>query len=478
MTTPSITIRMYKQGLGDCFLLSFPRQDGSTYSVLIDCGAVTGTDSQDVIAAAQDVFDATHGHLDLLVGTHEHWDHLSGFNQAREIFDRFSIDNLWLAWTEDLDNPIAQNLVKKRAEKVAALQAALARMNAAENTGLAACIRQVLGFFGEDDANSDGLGATGRRVMCTTAEAMRYLRSRHTHFCTPGLDAPFPLDGVPGVRIYVLGPPTKQKYLRQDLPTQSGDETYGITSKPAEDSFYAALSAAGSSGSGLLGSLDYPFDDFYRVSLEEASNPRADDFYRLHYGFQENDADAWRRIDQDWLKITSELALDLDSDTNNTSLALAFEIGEPGSGRVLLFPGDAQVGNWLSWAELSWTVDLPGQASKKVNALDLLKNTVFYKVGHHGSHNATLSAQGLELMNREDLVAMIPVIHDMAVKKGWDAMPFDLLVERLKTKAMGRVVRMDTGIPPRQEAPVLSDSQWESFTSQLTETDLYIEYRL
>jgi hypothetical protein len=314
--------------------------------------------------------------------------------------------------------------------------------------------------------------------MCTTSEAMRYLRSRHTHFCTPGQDAPFPLDGVPNTRVYVLGPPTDLQFLRQDLPTKAGKETYGMTARPAEDSFYAALGLATGLGFGSLQSLDYPFDDFYRVSPEEARNPRGDDFYRLHYGFQENDSEAWRRIDQDWLNLTSELALNLDSDTNNTSLVLAFEIGDPGSGRVLLFPADAQVGNWLSWGKLSWTISLPGQVSKTVSALDLLKNTVFYKVGHHGSHNATLSTQGLELMNREDLVAMIPVIQEMAVKKGWNAMPFDLLVDRLKTKAMGRVARMDTGLPTRQDTSALSDSQWEGFNSQLTETDLYIEYRI
>lgn len=37
----------------------------------------------------------------------------------------------------------------------------------------------------------------------------------------------------------------------------------------------------------------------------------------------------------------------------------------------------------------------------------LLANTEFYKVGNHGSHNATL-IKGLELMTHNNLVAMIP----------------------------------------------------------------------
>jgi len=39
------------------------------------------------------------------------------------------------------------------------------------------------------------------------------------------------------------------------------------------------------------------------------------------------------------------MALQLDNDTNNTSVALAIEFTD--SGKVLLFPADAQVGSWL-----------------------------------------------------------------------------------------------------------------------------------
>jgi hypothetical protein len=51
----------------------------------------------------------------------------------------------------------------------------------------------------------------------------------------------------------------------------------------------------------------------------------------------------WRRIDHDWLASAGQLALDLNSYTNNTSLVLAFELGP--RGKVLLFAADAQRGN-------------------------------------------------------------------------------------------------------------------------------------
>ena len=73
-----------------------------------------------------------------------------------------------------------------------------------------------------------------------------------------------------------------------------------------------------------------------------------------------------------------------------------------------------------------------------MTAADLLARTVFYKVGHHASHNATVNEKGLELMAREDLVAAIPVDRAVALRKHpkW-MMPADALYARLieKTRA-------------------------------------------
>jgi hypothetical protein len=112
---------------------------------------------------------------------------------------------------------------------------------------------------------------------------------------------------------------------------------------------------------------------------------------------------------------------------------------------VLLFAADAQVGNWLSWQDLKWAV-----GDKTVTGPELLKRAILYKVGHHGSHNATLKAQGLEQMERLR-VAMIPVDHAMAVKKRWGKMPLDELVEALGQRAKGAVLRVDKPKPPTQE---------------------------
>lgn len=71
----------------------------------------------------------------------------------------------------------------------------------------------------------------------------------------------------------------------------------------------------------------------------------------------------------------------MDTLTNNSSLVLAFELVQ--SKKVLLFVGDAQIGNWKSWFRVEFE-------ASAVKARDLLSRTVLYKAGHHSSHNATL----------------------------------------------------------------------------------------
>jgi hypothetical protein len=173
----------------------------------------------------------------------------------------------------------------------------------------------------------------------------------------------------------------------------------------------------------------------------------------------------WRRIDTDWLSSVSQLALDLDDHVNNTSLVLAFELGDGDDAPVLLFPGDAQVGNWLSWHQLQAPRAL-GDGSggrgdqRTVTAADLLKRTVLYKVGHHASHNATLKALGLKLMSRQArLTALVPVDYREAHKAkggnedGWD-MPYGKLLQDLISRTHGRVILADEGfLPARDNAP-------------------------
>lgn len=131
----------------------------------------------------------------------------------------------------------------------------------------------------------------------------------------------------------------------------------------------------------------------------------------------------------------------LDSATNNAIVALAIEV--VATGEVLLFPADAQVGNWLSWHHLTWQA-----GGKEVTTPDLLSRTVFYKVGYQGSGNATLKAKGLEMMTSPKLVAFIPVDHVMAVSKRWGNMRLPSLTDDLKLRCAGRLLRIDDPAAP------------------------------
>jgi hypothetical protein len=79
-------------------------------------------------------------------------------------------------------------------------------------------------------------------------------------------------------------------------------------------------------------------------------------------------------------KIPSEQMLELvrilDKAMNNTSVILLFEIGN----RAFLFPGDAQIENWLYALK---------HAKDRDKTLAILRRVELYKVGHHGSLNAT-----------------------------------------------------------------------------------------
>src|SRR5262249_2833794 len=148
--------------------------------------------------------------------------------------------------------------------------------------------------------------------------------------------------------------------------------------------------------------------------------------------------------------------------------------------KVLLFAADAQVGNWLSWDDLTWTVMDADGATREVRSADLLKRTVLYKVGHHGSHNATIRAfgeakKGLELMDSPDLVAMIPCDPVMAEQKRWTKIPFEPLVRRLEERAGQRVLKIDEPFP-KQQPEGMSDAAWQAFKAKFIETELYMQY--
>ncbi len=124
-------VRMYRQGLGDCFLITFPQKTGKPFHVLIDCGVLVGTAEKmkGIVAHVRDTIrdgKAGKARVDVVVGTHEHKDHLSGFNQARDLFNNdFDVGAVWLGWTENLTKADIKKIKEAKKKVALTLRAAL-----------------------------------------------------------------------------------------------------------------------------------------------------------------------------------------------------------------------------------------------------------------------------------------------------------------------------------------------------------------
>ena len=447
-----VKVRMYNPGFGDCLLLAFPAAEGAFY-LLIDFGVhhIYAGGAERARRVAEDIARATGRRLDAVAVTHEHTDHLYGFRHARATFEdpEFRIGELWLAWPEDPAHPMAQELKARYGRRVRALAAAVAQLRVVDR-GLAEALEAVLAF--EPAATSD-----------ESAE-LRFLRAKAERAPRHGDDylhpsaTPHTVAGVEGARFYVLGPPLSVTAIRS---LERKSELYVHEMLDADVAFAAAVLGAEPDATPAdreLFELTRPFDVHRGIAPDTiAQDPDYAEFFRTYYGFGEggDEGPSWRRIETDWLAAAEQLALRIDNKTNNTSLVLAVELTETVPHKVLLFVADAQVGSWLSWHEL----DGEGQLLP-----DLLQRTVLYKVGHHGSHNATLRQKGLEMMGHPDLVALIPVDEAWANSVPRWAHPNPRLYQRLEEKTHGRILRTDR-IPDAPDARPEGwrDAEWEAF---------------
>ena len=362
-----ITVRMYRPGHGDCFLLALPREDSDDpFFILIDCGYKPG--SQDYIHKkpigdiVTHIGEATNYHLDLVIITHEHQDHLNGFWKEQDpYFKDFQIEEAWLAWTEDPADDLANELRTKHKDQLLKLAEARNRLAQAFGADDAVVSRLdsfiSLEFGGENDhfsleaihaASKDPSKSSNKQGMKLVKD--KASENQGVRYLSPG--APLEIRGTAGFRAFVLAPPRDEDLLEDEDPV--GEEGFpGYQPQSHGLSFGAALLPD-------LGERATPFNKRYNIPEDEAFGS---EFFRDHYGkgnAGRNNADIaevsanapWRRIDNEWLYSAETLALMLNKGTNNTTLVLAFEM--PKSKKVLLFAGDAQRGNWISWDDQTW----------------------------------------------------------------------------------------------------------------------------
>jgi beta-lactamase superfamily II metal-dependent hydrolase len=121
----SIRIRMYRVGFGDCFLLSVPTARGQNAErdehILVDCGVHSRGDIGTMEEIVTNISQVTNKKLAVVIATHAHQDHISGFAEFGDMFSTFKVKEVWLPWTWDEKNEKALKIQKMHAALIAQL---------------------------------------------------------------------------------------------------------------------------------------------------------------------------------------------------------------------------------------------------------------------------------------------------------------------------------------------------------------------
>jgi hypothetical protein len=408
----SIEIRAYQVGFGDCFLLSFVYPASERRHVLIDFGT-TGLPkrgksapkpSQHMAAVARDIQKACGGRLTAVVATHRHRDHISGFatdgsnGGSGKVIAACRPRLVLQPWTEDpeaaRDARSATGDGSRSPKRFIASLAAMHRLaghvwNVARRPppSMSVAAAKQLQFLGMD--NIQNKSAVANLIAMGQADGAKAVFAHHGS--PSGLEAL-----LPGVKVHVLGPPDlgqteKIRKMRSSDP----------------DQFWQLLGGE----RGLRAMRIAPIEPGAR-SRRKRSVPAEARWFR----------DRIASLSADELL---EIVRVLDDQMNNTSLILLFETGN----KKLLFPGDAQIENW------SYALQ---DAPDAKNAIALLGDVDLYKVGHHGSRNATPKKLLWENFRKrgsgrmQALLSTLPGKHGTPAKK--TEVPRKTLLDALETE--------------------------------------------
>ncbi len=214
-----IEIRMYNVGFGDSFLLRVPTGEGER-RVLIDCGFHSQGKGQfsDVELVNQIKADLEGEPLDVVIATHRHQDHISGFGET-QLWANVPVNEVWLPFTANPDavhdEPAlaAWNSFMEQAHRLwdtsgNLTPSALAAIGARNSEERAAA--QFMLWNARRNAPAIDNLLNGFKRGDGRPAKRRFLPDRKdTHY-----PSQFETPVLPGVKIHVLGPPTDPKFRR------------------------------------------------------------------------------------------------------------------------------------------------------------------------------------------------------------------------------------------------------------------------
>ena len=329
-----LLIRLFDVGLGDCIYCRIPKghKSGRDFHMLIDCGTLSSTSLlRDAIEALTPLLPEVAGkhHVDLLVVTHEHKDHMTGF--GLDIWDELSFGAIWMSAAMDLNHPESTRAKKLHGFAVSAMTRAL-QLNLAVGPELSELARAIA-------ANEDAM----RNLRITLPEA-NGIKPKYVHADSTEEDLKLPLQGA---KLDVLAPECDIDYY------YLGDE--GDPNLRHTFEF-----------------IDSGLPDAATAVPEESAIPAP----------QNLDPADFRNLRSRMLSTALAFAQLDGKICNNTSVVLLLEW----KGKRLLFVGDAEWDNAYkegTKGNCSWNVMWNRHHDKLEGALS------FLKIGHHGSENAT-----------------------------------------------------------------------------------------